>query len=76
VYKLQWNFTAQPGSYKVAMQPGLDGVAVEVNGRAAGSAVKLAARDYHTLTITPKKPFKKGDRLPGAVETITLTLEK
>jgi alpha-L-fucosidase len=76
VYKLQWHFTARPGSYKLAVEPRLDGISVSVDGRPAAGSVRLAAAGFHTLAITPAQPFQKGDRLPGAVESVTLIPEK
>lgn len=72
IYKLQWHFTARPGRYKLSVEPGRTGMAVELDGAPAGEQLALADRDYHTLTITPPKPFVKGDRLPAAVDSVRL----
>lgn len=76
VYKLQWNFTAKPGAYRVSVQPALSGIAVTLDGRPVSGPVRLGAKDFHTLAITPPLPFVKGDRLPGAIDSVTLTPEK
>ncbi|MBI4890518.1 MAG: alpha-L-fucosidase [Acidobacteria bacterium] len=75
IYKLQWHFTAKPGKYRIEVKPALTGTSIQVDGRSAGLEVQLGSRDYHTLAITPPPPFAKGDRLPGAVDLITLTRE-
>jgi alpha-L-fucosidase len=76
VYKLQWNFTAKPGTYTLAVQPALSGISVALDGRPVSGPVRIGPKDFHTLAITPPVPFVKGDRLPGAVDTVILTPEK
>lgn len=72
IYKLQWNFAAPPGRYRV-MLPG--GVSAEVDGRkAAPGTVELTAREWHTLTVTPGGTWKKGAALP-MFETVSLRRE-
>lgn len=72
IYKLQWHFTARPGRYRLDVAPGRKGMAVEIDGAPAGGEASLGQREFHTLTITPPKPFVKGDRLPAAVESVRL----
>ncbi|WP_321471202.1 alpha-L-fucosidase [uncultured Paludibaculum sp.] len=75
VYKLQWHFEAKPGRYRLQAAPQRDGMALEIDGKPVGDKVELAAGAYHTLTITPPKPFVKGDRLQVAVESVRLVPE-
>ncbi|HEY3440982.1 MAG TPA: alpha-L-fucosidase [Paludibaculum sp.] len=76
VYKLQWNFTAAPGRYRVMVEPAVADASVEIDGQPVADVAKLAKRGYHTLAITPKKPFVKGARLSALPGSVTVTPEK
>jgi alpha-L-fucosidase len=73
VYKLQWNFILPPGQYRVSAS--LSGVAVEVDGRPVAERLQLTEYTSHVLTLTPRKPFVKGDRLPPGAASVTLRKE-
>jgi alpha-L-fucosidase len=76
VYKQQWHFAApRPGTYKLTLSPSPTAYALELDGRpiASTGAVELNPRPYHTLTVTPPKPFVKGDRLAPPLQILTLT---
>jgi alpha-L-fucosidase len=73
VYKMEWHFTSKPGKYRLAVAPSSTGMVVTIDGKPAGEQVDLAPGEFHTLAITPPKPFVKGDRLPTAVESVRLT---
>lgn len=75
VYKLQWNFTARPGAYRLNVQPAMAGIEITVDGKPVISGARLQPADFHTIAITPPRPFQKGDRLPAAIESVTLTPE-
>lgn len=60
VYKLQWNFTAAPGRYRVTVEPAVADASVEIDGTPAADVATLAKRGFHTLAITPRKPFVEG----------------
>ncbi|QOY88609.1 alpha-L-fucosidase [Paludibaculum fermentans] len=73
VYKMEWHFTSKPGKYRLTVAPTNAGMAVTIDGKPAGEQVELMAGEYHTLAITPPKPFVKGDRLATVVESVRLT---
>jgi alpha-L-fucosidase len=74
VYKLQWHFTAKPGAYRIAVRPAA-GIEVSLDGKPVNGSARLEPRDFHTLAVTPPRPFQKGDRLPAPIESVTLTPE-
>jgi alpha-L-fucosidase len=73
VYKLQWNFILPAGRYFVAAS--LAGVAVEVDGQPVVGQVEFKEHTSHVFTLTPPKPFVKGDRLPPGKASVTLRKE-
>ncbi len=76
VYKLQWNFAAAPGRYRVSVEPPVADASVEIDGQPAGGVATLSQRTFHTLAITPKKPFAKGTRLSAIPGSVIVTPEK
>lgn len=79
VYKQKWSFAAkQAGRYRLELEPRPEQFSIELDGRNLGDAsvVVLDRAEYHTISLTPRVPFVKGDRLAPPVNTLRLLPER